>query len=65
MNLESTIKINGHFGLTYQMLIDFICEAKKYHKQIRNTLIQIDFKNGDIFHYLTHLATEMVKALEY
>ena len=64
-SLDSEIQIEGHFGLTYGMLVDFICEAKQYHGQIRNTLVAIDFKNGDVFHYLNHLANGMVKSLGY
>jgi len=64
-SLDSTINLDGHFGLTYEMLVDFICEAKDYHSQIRNTLVKIDFQNGDVFHYLHHLANGMVKSLGY
>ena len=64
-SLDTEIKIEGHFGLTYQMLVDFICEAKVYHTQIRTMLVKIDFHNGDVFHYLNHLAVGMVKALGY
>ncbi len=63
--LNSTINLEGHFGLTYEMLVDFICEAKDYHQQIRETLVKIDFENGDVFHYLNHLANGMVKSLGY
>lgn len=64
-DLDSTINLDGHFGLTYQMLVDFICDAKDYHSQIRTTLVKIDFKNGDVFHYLDYLAAGMVKSLGY
>lgn len=64
-NLDSTINLDGHFGLTYGMLVDFICDAKDYHSQIRTTLVKIDFMNGDVFHYLNHLAEGMVKSLGY
>ena len=64
-SLDATINLDGHFGLTYGMLVDFICDAKDYHKQIRTTLVRIDFKNGDVFHYLDHLAAGMVKSVGY
>lgn len=64
-DLDSTINLEGHFGLTYKMLVDFICEAKEYHTQIRTTLVKIDFANGDVFNYLNHLANGMVKSLGY
>ena len=62
---DDEITLEGHFGLTYQMLIDFIEQAPEYHKQIRKTLVMIDFKNGDVFHYLKHLAGGMVAACGY
>ena len=64
-SLDADLNIDGHIGLTYQMLVDFIVEAKQYHKQIRATLVKIDFLNGDVFHYLNHLAEGMVKSLGY
>ena len=64
-SLEDEIQLEGHFGLTYQMLIDFIVEAEDYHNQIRTMLVKIDFHNGDVFHYLNHLAKGMVKSLGY
>ena len=62
---DDTINLEGHFGLTYEMLIDYIAGATQYHAQIRSTLVKIDFKNGDVFHYLDHLAAGMVAALGY
>jgi hypothetical protein len=62
-SLEATIPLEGHIGLTYEMLVDFIASAPEYHKQIRNTLVYIDYKNGDVFHYLHYLAAGMVECL--
>ena len=59
-SVDDTINLDGHFGLTYEMLIDFIQAQTSYHKQIKDTLVMIDFKNGDVFHYLDHLAAGMV-----
>lgn len=61
VSLEDEIVIEGHLGLTWQMLVDFIVPMTEYHGQIRSTLVQIDFKNGDVFHYLNHLANGMVQ----
>lgn len=60
--LDDHIEIEGHFGVTWEMLTDFLGEAKEYQETIRHNLVHIDFKGGDIFHYLTRLATGMVKA---
>lgn len=63
--IDDEIQIDGHFGLTYEMLFDFIEEMPEYHKTIRDTLVKIDFKNGDVFHYLKYLAEGMIKSLGY
>lgn len=64
-SMEDEIQIDGHFGLTWEMLADYVQAATAYHQQIRSTLVMIDFKNGDVFHYLQHLAEGMVAALGY
>ena len=67
ISLNDDIKLEGHVGLTWGMLVDFVSadELKDHHKVIRSTLVKIDFCNGDVFHYLQHLAAGMVKALNY
>ena len=62
VGIDSLINLEGHIGLTWEMLIDFICSMPQYHESIRKTLVMIDFKNGDVFHYLNHLAEGMVKS---
>jgi len=64
-SLNDEIKLEGHVGLTYNMLVEYVAHATEYHKQIRDTLVKIDFVNGDVFHYLDYLAAGMVKALGY
>ena len=64
-DIEDEINLDGHFGLTFEMLIDFIDSMPEYHDKIRTMLVKIDFHNGDVFHYLRHLATGMVKTLGY
>ncbi len=64
-SIQNEIKIDGHFGLTWEMLIDYIEAAPQYHNQIKTTLVKIDFMNGDVFHYLNFLANGMVKACGY
>ena len=63
IKITDTIEINGHIGLTYEMLIEFIESMPDYHKEIRTMLVQIDFLNGDVFHYLNHLAEGMVASI--
>ena len=64
---HNEINLEGHIGLTWEMLIDFVSapEMKDYQSDIKTTLVKIDFLNGDIFHYLHHLAKGMVAALGY
>lgn len=65
VDLDTEVKIEGHYGLTYQMLVDFIVEAKEHHREIRNTLVKIDFHNGDVFHYLNYLTRGMLKSMGF
>ena len=66
-DLDDEINLHGHIGLTYRMLVDFLDAAHRNNKSrsfaIKRTLIDIDFKNGDVFHYLDFLAEGMVEAL--
>ncbi len=61
-NLDDNI-LEGHIGLDYHSLIEFIERMPEHHPQIRKTLVMIDFKNGDVFHYLKFLAEGMVEAM--
>lgn len=61
--LDQTIQIDGHIGITYQMLVDFVHECPEQHAFIKDTIVKIDFKNGDVFHFLHHLAECMCKAV--
>ncbi len=64
-SMDDEIQIDGHFGLTWDMLADYVQTATEYHEQIRSTVVMIDFKNGDVFHYLKFLAEGMVASLGY
>lgn len=44
--------------IKYDFLIDVIIMSKK---KILGIIVQIDFKNGDVHHFLEHLATGYVK----
>lgn len=56
----------GHFGLTVNMLVDFIYSMPaNIIKQIENTFRKIDFLNGDVMNYINFLAKGMVKSLGY
>lgn len=59
---DASIDIDGVVGLTWQHLIDFIDQLPEHHEDIRKNLVHIDFVNGDVFDYLTHLAKGMIEA---
>jgi hypothetical protein len=63
VSVDTPIELDGHFGLTWEMLIQYVGQHPQHHAQIRKTLIVIDFKGGDVFHYLNHLARGMVAAV--
>jgi hypothetical protein len=60
-SLDDEIVIDGHFGFTYQMLVEQMARYKDVSKRIKNMLVAIDFKNGDIFQFLDGLAVSYVK----
>jgi hypothetical protein len=63
-DIYAEVEREGHFGLTWKHLIDF-CEQinpKDQSKIIENCTI-IDFKNGDVFHFLNFLIDGMIKSL--
>lgn len=54
-----------HNGYTHILQLDYIIEAcikasKHEQKQIKDTIVKIDFLNGDILHFMNHLATAYV-----
>lgn len=56
----------GHINLTIEMLIEFIYSMPaKLIEEVENTFRMIDFKNGDVMHYVTFLAKGMVEAVGY
>lgn len=61
---EDTLNIDGHFNLQVGMLIEFICSLPAdIQKRIKNTIVKIDFSNGDILHYFKFLGKGMVQSL--
>lgn len=65
-SIENEMNIEGHFGLTYEMQIDFICnQPAPVQKQIRMNFVKIDFLNGDVNHFWKYLTDGMLKSLGY
>ncbi len=60
IDLETPIEVQGDSGTNY-MTVETVIEhilitSKEEQKKIKNILVQIDFKNGDILHFIKHLA---------
>jgi len=57
---HKTIEVEGESGLNImpmEILVDAIKSAPKTEQaKIKNTLVAIDFKNGDVMHFFNHLA---------
>lgn len=52
----------GYINLTIELLIEFIYSLPKdIILNIENTFRMIDFKNGDVMHFINHIATGMVE----
>jgi len=61
IDLETVIEIDGQIGLTVGAVLEFIYHCpKEIQSKIAKTLIQIDFRNGDIMDYIRYLANGMV-----
>ncbi len=57
------IEVEGNSGTNF-MTLEVVIEAilmssKEEQKQIRETLVKIDFKNGDVMHFFKYLAKAM------
>ena len=51
----------GHHIIPMEVVIEFIDNLDpKTQKQIKDTLVMIDFKNGDILHYLEFITRKMI-----
>ena len=60
IDLEQVLEIEGASGTNFMPLsivVDAIGDAPSHEQQaIKKTLVMIDFKNGDIMHFIKHLA---------
>lgn len=65
LNLETIIEVNGDSGLNIMPLgvvVEHILIANKTEQnQIKNTLVKIDFHNGDVMHFFTFLAQALAR----
>jgi len=64
IDIDKDLNKPGHIGLTYRNLLEFIDSMPKETKaQIKKTFSQIDFRNGDINHYLDFLVNGMIQSM--
>tara|TARA_R110002124_G_scaffold73015_5_gene195993 strand:- start:2765 stop:3001 length:237 start_codon:yes stop_codon:yes gene_type:complete len=65
LNLESIIEVKGSSGTNFIPLAvvveHILITSETEKKQIKNTLVKIDFHNGDIMHFFTYLAQAIAK----
>ena len=64
-SLDTPIEIEGHFGMTFENVVEFVVGLpKEMQIEIKTKLVYIDFKNGDVFHFLHYIAEGMAKLAE-
>tara|TARA_R110000822_G_scaffold124309_3_gene258806 strand:- start:1571 stop:1810 length:240 start_codon:yes stop_codon:yes gene_type:complete len=61
LDLNTTIEVEGgEWGTNFiplEVIVDFISQLDSpTQKQIKNTLVKIDFNNGDIMHFFKYIA---------
>jgi len=60
------IETNDIWGTHYvplEVLVEFLNDLPlTYQNQIRKTLVQVDFVNGSVLHYLEHLTKGMIES---
>ncbi len=65
LNINTTIDVEGKSGLNIiplGVVVEHILIAPtNQQNQIKNTLIKIDFHNGDIMHFFSYLAQAIAR----
>ena len=59
INLEDTFEVEGPSGtnvIPYGVIVEHILIAPKHEQaNIKNVIVNIDFRNGDVKHFFRHL----------
>ena len=59
IELDNTFEFNNENGfnlMTYAVVVEYVKNtAKENQTKIKNTLVKIDFLNGDVLHFLKFL----------
>lgn len=65
IDLEKTFEVNGPNGwnlIPVGCIIEAIKETVGQEQaKIKNTIVKIDFMNGDVYHFFNHLAGAMAQ----
>jgi len=65
LDFETEIEVNGQSGwnlIPLGVVVEHILiSTPAQQKQIRNTLVKIDFLNGDVMHFFTYLAKAIAR----
>ena len=65
LDLEATFDVEGKSGtntIPYAVIVEHIKITPKHEQDsIKNTLVMIDFKNGDVLHFFRHLGQAIAK----
>lgn len=65
INIETIIEVEGQSGTNFiplGVIVEHIEIAPAHEQnQIKNTLVKIDFHNGDIMHFFTYLAQAIAR----
>jgi folate-dependent phosphoribosylglycinamide formyltransferase PurN len=65
LNLETIIEVQGESGTNFiplAVVVEHIAIANSTEQaQIKNTLVKIDFHNGDVMHFFNHLAQAIAR----
>lgn len=60
IDLEETLEVMGDWGVNFipvGCVVEAILQAPKMEQtKIKNILVMLDFKNGNILHFFAHLA---------
>lgn len=59
INLEATFEFNNDNGwnlMDYATVVEYVKNTTKENQtKVKNTLVKIDFMNGDVLHFLRYL----------
>lgn len=62
IDLDQDLNIEGQINLTVRNVLELIYNSPiEIQQKISKTFIQIDFRNGDVMHFIKYLAQGMAK----